>query len=348
MLAISAAYTRLAEAFPGLRVTTAAPPTDGGWLRAAELARGGPVLDAFVAGDAHRLSRTHGGRPRPDVAAALALHRYLWPACLLFTVPWFLQRRVPRLPVADVAFHPASGHFTVRAREFACLPGDAEAVRLPGAAPVASQAALRQELRAALAGHVAPVLAGFGPLLRRGPRTLWRMATDEVAEGLWYIGRLLGEEDRAVAELTGLLPGGAHFRTGGESGDAHFRTGGESGDAHFRSGPASGDGPDAPSPILRTRLTCCLFYTVSPTGTCAGCPRTCPTARVRRPRVCDLIAHATISLNSAVLVREFEHAIPPRGSCAITSAHTRALRDDVGRKPSRGPSATEATRGHRT
>jgi hypothetical protein len=275
MPATSAAYARLSAVFPGLRITAAAPPPDGGWVCAAELARGGAALTAFVAGDARRLTGTHGTSPRPDVAAALALHRYLWPACLLFTVPWFLHRRVPRLPVADVGFHPASGRFTVRTGEFACLPGD-PAAALPGARPVHSPAALREELRAALDEHLAPVLSGFGPLLRRGPRALWRSAYDEITEGLWYIGRLLGEEDRAVAELSELLPDESRFR---------------------RTGPAAPVGPpvappaaagrtaraDAPSCAARERLTCCLFYTVSPSDTCAGCPRTRAAARIRRP-----------------------------------------------------------------
>jgi hypothetical protein len=120
------------------------------------------------------------------------------------------------------------------------------------------------------------VLSGFGPLLRRGPRALWRSAYDEITEGLWYIGRLLGEEDRAVAELSELLPDESRFR---------------------RTGPAAPVGPpvappaaagrtarsDAPSCAVRERLTCCLFYTVSPSDTCAGCPRTRASARIRRP-----------------------------------------------------------------
>jgi hypothetical protein len=254
----SAAYARLSAVFPGLRITAAAPPPDGGWVCAAELAAGGPALAAFVAGDARRLPGTRGARPRPDVAAALALHRYLWPACLLFTVPWFLHRRVPRLPVADVGFHPPSGQFTVRTREFSCLPDD-PAAGLPGARTVGSPAALRGELRAALDEHLAPVLAGFGPLVRRGPRALWRSAHDEITEGLWYIGRLLGEEERAVTALTELLPGVSRFR------------------------PAGPDVPDDPSRPVRERLTCCLFYTVSPSDTCAGCPRTRSCGRIRRP-----------------------------------------------------------------
>jgi hypothetical protein len=267
MSATSAAYARLSAVFPGLRITAAAPPPDGGWVCAAELARGGPAPAGFVAGDARRLTGAHGTRPRPDVAAALALHRYLWPACLLFTVPWFLHRRVPRLPVADVGFHPASGQFTVRTREFACLPQD-PAAALPGACAVDSPGALRQELRAALDEHLAPVLTGFGPLLRRGPRALWRSAYDEVTESLWYIGRLLGEEDRAV-ELSELLPGESRF------------------EGARPTGPTGLAGPtplaDAPPWPARERLTCCLFYTVSPSDTCAGCPRTRAAGRIRRP-----------------------------------------------------------------
>jgi hypothetical protein len=292
MPATSDAYARLSAVFPGLRITHAAPPAGAGWLPAAELARGGPATARFVAGDVRRVGGAHGVPPRPDAAAALALHRYLWPACLLFTVPWFLHRRVPRLPVADVAFHPIDGHFSVRVREFACLPGD-DAELLPGARTVAGPAALREELRTALAEHVDPVLAAFAPLVRRHPHALRRQATDEIAEGLWYIARLLGEERRAVAELTELLPEGARFRradrtpapaapgsgaapTGPcDSASASGATAGSAAEAG--SAPASGSAP------VRDRLTCCLFYTVSPGDTCAGCPRTRRGPAIRRP-----------------------------------------------------------------
>ena len=43
--------------------------------------------------------------------------------------------------------------------------------------------------------------------MRRGQRALWGMATDEIVEGLWYVGHLLGEEQRAMDELELLLPG---------------------------------------------------------------------------------------------------------------------------------------------
>jgi hypothetical protein len=255
----SSSYARLSAAFPGLRVAAGPPPRGAGWVTAADLARGGPELAAFLAGDADRIAGEHGRPPRPDVAAGLALHRYLWPACLLFTVPWFLHRRVPRLPVGDVAFHPATGRFTVRTRRLTGLPGD-PARRRPGAfTTVPTEAALRDALRGALAEHLAPVLSAFAPHVRRGPRTLWRNATDEIAEGLWYIARLLGEEDRAVAELGALLPAGARFRP---------------------PAAAATRAPDGPS---RTRLTCCLFYTVSPSGTCAGCPRTADRGGFRHP-----------------------------------------------------------------
>ncbi len=295
MPATSDAYARLSAVFPGLRITDAAPPAGGGWLTAAELARGGPATARFVAGDARRIGGTHGVAPRPDAAAALALHRYLWPACLLFTVPWFLHRRVPRLPLGDVAFHPSDGHFTVRVREFACLPGDG-AELLPGARTVAGPAALREELRAALAEHVDPVLAAFAPLLRRHPHALRRQATDEIAEGLWYIARLLGEERRAVAELTRLLPEGARFRAADRAPTPAPDPAAGSGPGcapASASDPAAGSGP-APAPgrasasesasaTVRDRLTCCLFYTVSPGDTCAGCPRTRRRPVIRRP-----------------------------------------------------------------
>ncbi|KUH36206.1 MULTISPECIES: (2Fe-2S)-binding protein [Streptomyces] len=263
---VAESYTRLAEVFPGLRVRelgeAEATPRGEGWVGADELASGGPALDAFLSWDAAQVLRDYGKQARPDVVASFGLHRYAWPACLLVTVPWFLHRRVPRVPVGDVAFQRAMGRMAVRVREFACLPDD-PAAGLPGARVVADEEALRAEVRAAVAEHIGPVLDGFGPRMRRRGRALWGMATDEVVEGLWYVAGLLGEEPRAMAELELLLPGTAKPYVG---------------PAGFRELSA----PDGRPLPTRDRASCCLFYTLRPEDTCVTCPRTCDTDRVRR------------------------------------------------------------------
>ncbi|MEU9253503.1 (2Fe-2S)-binding protein [Streptomyces sp. NPDC048270] len=263
---VAASYARLAEAYAGLLVVERSAhepsPRGAGWVGADELAAGGPALDAFLAWDDAQILRDYGQQARPDVVATFGLHRYAWPACLLITLPWFLQRRVPRLPASEVAFHRTQGRMAVHVAEFACLPDD-PAAALPGARVVPDEEALRAEVRAAVAQHLEPVLAGFGPRMRRGRRALWGMVTDEVVESLWYIGDLLGEERRAMAELEALLPGGAAPYTG----SAGFRT---------LSGP---DGRELPT---RDRASCCFFYTIRPEDTCVTCPRTCDADRVTR------------------------------------------------------------------
>jgi ferric iron reductase protein FhuF len=262
------AYARLADVFPGLRIQELGdgePTPDGaGWVRASDLAAGGPRLDSFLAWDNAQVLRDYGQQARPDVVASFGLHRYAWPACLLITVPWFLHRRVPRAPVEDVAFQRALGRMAVRVSSFACLPDD-PAAALPGARVVADEEALREEVRAAVAEHIGPVLDGFAPRMRRGRRALWGMATDEVVEGLWYIAHLLGEEGRAVAELELLLPGTAKPYVG----TAGFR---------------ELTGPDGERLPTRDRASCCLFYTLRPEDTCVTCPRTCDADRVERLR----------------------------------------------------------------
>ncbi|MFE7708760.1 (2Fe-2S)-binding protein [Streptomyces sp. NPDC057486] len=264
--AVTDAYARLAEVFPGLRAEVlgdgGTTPSGAGWVGADELAAGGAALDTFLAWDDAQVLRDYGQQARPDVVASFGLHRYAWPACLLVTVPWFLHRRVPRIPVEDVAFQRALGHLTVRVREFACLPDD-PAAALPGARVVADEAALRAEVLAAVAEHLGPVLDGFGPRMRRGRRALWGMATDEIVEGLWYIAHLLGEERRAMAELEALLPGATKPYVG----TAGFR---------------ELTGPNGESLPTRDRASCCLFYTLRPEDTCVTCPRTCDTDRVRK------------------------------------------------------------------
>ncbi|MEU1371777.1 (2Fe-2S)-binding protein [Streptomyces sp. NPDC005803] len=264
--AVTDAYARLAEVFPGLRAEALMDgepaPGGAGWVGAHELAAGGSGLDAFLAWDEAQVLRDYGQPARPDVIAGFGLHRYAWPACLLVTVPWFLYRRVPRIPVEDVFFQRALGHLTVRVREFACLPGD-PAADLPGARVVADEAALRAEVLASVAGHLGPVLDGFGPRMRRGKRAQWGMATDEIVEGLWYVAHLLGEERRAMAELEALLPG----TTKPYVGTAGFR---------------ELTGPNGESLPTRDRASCCMFYTLRPEDTCVTCPRTCDADRVRK------------------------------------------------------------------
>jgi hypothetical protein len=151
---------------------------------------------------------------------------------------------------------------SVRPDGFACLPDDPAAV-LPQARPVPDEEALRAELRSALTDHFGPVLAGFGPRLRRGPGVLWRTLTDEIAEGLGYAARLLGVEARAVAELDALLSGGgAPWTTRGGASAAGARDG-RPGAVPAR--PCVGTG--------RVRSTCCLVYTLRTAATCDSCPR---------------------------------------------------------------------------
>ncbi|MFG2193463.1 (2Fe-2S)-binding protein [Streptomyces sp. NPDC048639] len=259
---VAAAYARLAEVFPGLGVTEEAPRHGDGWVAATELAEGGPALDAFLAWDDTQVLRDYGQQARPDVIASFGLHRYAWPACLLITVPWFLLRRVPRIPVGQVSFQRTLGRMTLRVREFACLPDDPMAA-LPNARTVPDEEALRAEVREAVAEHLGPVLDGFRPRMRRGPRALWGMATDEIVEGLWYVGHLLGEERRAMAELERLLPGSTTPYVGSSA---------------FR----ELTGPKGEVLPTRDRASCCLFYTLRPEDTCVTCPRTCDAERIAR------------------------------------------------------------------
>lgn len=264
--AVTAAYTRLTEVLPALSVMELDPgeaaPEDIGWAGADRLAAGGAELDTFLAWDEAQIVRDYGRRARPDVVATFGLHRYAWPACLLITVPWFLDRRVPRFPVEHVTFQRTLGRMAVRTGEFACLPDD-PAATLPGARVVPDEEALRAEVRAAVAEHLEPVLGGFGPRMRRRGRALWGMATDEIVEGLWYVAGLLGEEERALRELELLLPG----TTRPYVGSAAFR---------------DPTGPDGATLTTRDRASCCLFYTLRPDDACVTCPRVCDAERVAK------------------------------------------------------------------
>ncbi|MGW7514997.1 (2Fe-2S)-binding protein [Streptomyces sp. NPDC054796] len=259
----TAAYARLTEVFPYLTVIESEQPRTGeGWVRATELAEGGAALEDFLSWDDAQVLRDYGKRARPDVIASFGLHRYAYPVCLLVTIPWFLYRRVPRIPAGAVSFQRTLGQVSVRIEEFACLPDD-PAADSPGARVVPDEEALRAEVRQAVAEHLAPVLEGFRPRMRRRERALWGMATDEITEGLWYLGHLLGEEERAMREAGELLPGAT----------APYAQG-----ASFR----ELTGPEGETLATRDRASCCFFYTLRPEDTCVTCPRTCDAERVER------------------------------------------------------------------
>ncbi|MFI2610191.1 (2Fe-2S)-binding protein [Kitasatospora sp. NPDC018619] len=285
-------YHRLSGLTRVLTVRCGPPPREDGWRPVADLtARPGAVRE-LIAHDARQGLARYGRPLRPDVAAGFGLHRFVWPVSLLFTLPWFLERRVPLLSPGDVALrrHPETVELSVRPAGFACLPEDPAAragavsalgaVSAPGAAAgpqqartVPDEAALAAVLRSALGGFLAPVLTAFGPEARRGPRVLWAMATDAVVEGLCYAGGLLGEQERARAELSALLAPGECVEpacTPGADGrpapaPAPFTPG-----AGFA--PPAPGGEHAPAPD-RARASCCLVYTADPRDMCGGCPR---------------------------------------------------------------------------
>ncbi|GHF40609.1 hypothetical protein GCM10018790_17780 [Kitasatospora xanthocidica] len=309
----AASYHRLTGLTPVLAVRCAAPRRGNGWLPAADLTTRPEAVRELIAHDARRGLARYGQPLRPDVAAGFGLHRFVWPVSLLFTLPWFLERRVPLLAPGDVSLRrrPEAVELTVRPTGFVCLPDDPAAGRggpgggdqaggrgglggsrgdqaggSPQARTVPDESALAAELRCTLGEFLTPVLAAFRPETRRGPRVLWAMATDAVVEGLWYAGGLLGEPERARAELSALLAPG---ESGGRAGSAHA----PGADGHPAPAPApftpgAGFAPPAPgrddasaapgaapdaSDTDRARASCCLVYTVEPGEMCGGCPR---------------------------------------------------------------------------
>ncbi|BAJ27094.1 MULTISPECIES: (2Fe-2S)-binding protein [Kitasatospora] len=245
-------YRQLAAACPALTLTLVdrtpdaeAPRGAGGpqrpdhpsapareWIPVDRLAA---AAERLVEAETARIRDRHGTTPRPHVAASRLLHHHLWTHALLITGVWYLERRIPLLPADRIWTDTATGDFALRSGDSA--PGD--------------EAALRDTV----AAHLGPVLAAFQPHVRRGPRALWGMATDDLVSGIWYLGRMLGQEDRAVATATALLPAGpgAAADTAPWAGPADFRR--ENGS------------------WTRTRQGCCLYYAIDPANPCATCPR---------------------------------------------------------------------------
>ncbi|MFC8447981.1 (2Fe-2S)-binding protein [Kitasatospora sp. NPDC057223] len=255
-------YRELLSSCESLRVRLLGPqevPDGPGFVRADRL---GAHLDGLVAGESARILAVHGREPRPHVAASRLLHHYLWSLCLLVSGPWYLSRRVPGISAEDLWIDLGTGDLALRPGAFACLPGD-PAAGLPGTRVPGGEDELRAELRAAVADHLEPVLAVFQGPLKRGQRALWGMAADDLASGVWYLGRMLGDEEAGARAASLLLPGD----TLPFPGAADFRRlAGTEGRTH----------------LTRTRLGCCLYYAIRPEDTCVTCPRTCDAERVRR------------------------------------------------------------------
>lgn len=263
--ALGDVYRRLADVCEALTVRVAEPdeePTHAG-ATAAELMADPDVLDAFVEAEAARIHDRYGVRVRPDVAASRALHNYAWTVGVLMGGAWYLERRVPRIRPEDLRLELATGTYVLTpGTELACLAGDPVA-GLPGVLTLPQEELLRAQLRMAVADHMRPLLAAIGPTARRRARALWGMVADDLVSGIWYLGRMLGQEGAAVRAATEVLPIGVPPYPDG----ADFRyLVGEDGRRH----------------ATRTRTGCCMFYAIRPAEACGTCPRTCDAERLRR------------------------------------------------------------------
>ncbi|MEU6227630.1 (2Fe-2S)-binding protein [Streptomyces sp. NPDC047042] len=264
-LVLGGAYKRLTEVCEVLTAEVVAPDAPGvqGGFTAAELTARQETLDAFVGAESARIQERYAHTARPHVAASRALHDYAWSVSLLMSGVWYLERRVPRIRPEDVRLDLPTGVYRITpGSALSCLPGD-PAAGLPGVTVLPHEEALRAELRSAVADHMAPLLTALGPVARRGSRALWGMVSDDLVSGIWYLGRVLGQEDDAVRAATELLPSAVSPYPGG-AGFRHLT------DTAGHSHPT------------RTRAGCCLYYTIRPDEACLTCPRTCDTERLRR------------------------------------------------------------------
>ncbi|WP_172639042.1 (2Fe-2S)-binding protein [Streptomyces tailanensis] len=265
---LTAAYRRLDAACEALAVQVVEPGRESApslqiTNDRVALTDGQESIEAFIEAETARIQDRYDHTAPRHVAASRALHDYAWSVGLLMSGVWYLERRVPRIAPEDIRVDLASGTYEITpGTDLACLADDPVAT-LPGTRPVAQLEGLRAELRLAVADHMTPVLDAFGPYVRRGSRALWGMVSDDLVSGLWYLGRMRGEEAAGVRAATEVLP----------SARAPFPGG-----ADFRS-LRTADGHEHPT---RTRIGCCLYYTIRPGEACSTCPRTCDAERLRR------------------------------------------------------------------
>lgn len=258
---IARSYGRLDVLAGEMRVRFGVPTGDDGsarygWVTGEQLIHDRTRVRALIDAEMEHARAELGLTPRRDVAATWVFQQYLWAVGALMSWPMVLDRRVPELGPADVALHmpfvrPVGA--VVARTPFHCLPGDPSACD-PHARVQRDVGALRAAVRENARAHLAPLLAALAPELRRGPWALWGTATDQLVSGVWQLGRLLGDEEWGAAEAQALLPGDTPPFAGG----ANVR--------HIDLG-AGGSVP------TRTRLSCCLLYTVAPEAVCNTCPR---------------------------------------------------------------------------
>ena len=262
--ALGEVYRRLADVCEPLDVRVIEPgDASQAAVTAAELASDRSALDAFVDAEAARIHARYAVAARRDVAASRALHDYAWTLGVLLGGTWYLERRVPRIRPEDLRLDLATGTYEITpGTELACLPGDRLAA-LPGVMMVSQEEQLRAALRMAVADHMRPLLSAIGPVARRGARSLWGLVADDLVSGIWYLGRMLGQEAAAVRAATEVLPIGAPPYPGGA--DFRYLT--------------SADGRRH---ATRTRTGCCMFYAIRPAEACVTCPRTTDAERLRR------------------------------------------------------------------
>ncbi|MFF4360476.1 (2Fe-2S)-binding protein [Streptomyces sp. NPDC001604] len=262
--ALSHVHRRLAATCEALDVRVMEPGEEPlADLAAADLATDRSALDAFVDAEAARIHARYGVAARRDVAASRALHGYAWTLGVLLGGTWYLERRVPRIRPEDLRLDVTTGTYEITpGTQLACLPGDPLA-SLPGALMAPQEESLRAALRTSMADHMRPLLTAIAPVARRGARSLWGLVADDLVSGIWYLGRMLGQEADAVRAATDVLPIGVPPYPGG----AAFR--------HLT-------GDDGRRHPTRTRTGCCMFYAIKPAEACVTCPRTTDTDRLRR------------------------------------------------------------------
>ncbi|NEB03573.1 (2Fe-2S)-binding protein [Streptomyces sp. SID13726] len=259
--ALGDVYRRLGDTCEALTVRVEETPGPG--MTAARLTADADALHAFVAAESERIHDRYGVRVRPDVAASRALHDYAWTVGVLMGGAWYLDRRVPRIRPEDLRIDLASGTYAITpGTELACLTDDRLAL-YPGVLTLPQQDQLHARLRMSVADHMRPLLAAIAPVARRRSRALWGMVGDDLVSGIWYLGRMLGQEAAAVRAATEVLPAavppypdGADFR----------RLVAEDGSRH----------------TTRTRTGCCMFYAIRPAEACVTCPRTADAERLKR------------------------------------------------------------------
>jgi hypothetical protein len=237
-------------------------PAGRGWVRAAEFLD--PQSPHLAAAEARIGAKYHTDSRK--IQAGWSFAYYNWPIIAVGVAGYLAERRVPDLAPGSLALHlDDHGGFdgiALLSRRFAALPDDPAAAH-PDALVLPDSDALRDELRASIEAHMAPLVEIVRARAGWGRRALWANVADRLAHATIWLSQTLGCDHASCRSEVAALVGAPPLK--GHTGVQEVER-------------------DGRRELFLKRGGCCLAYTLPAHGYCATCPLLSDAERARRLR----------------------------------------------------------------